>query len=152
MILGQRRLLLPRALFAFACFLPLACGSSDTGVPLYPVRGEVFFQGQPASGAVVHFHPLDEKSGSPAFGTVHEDGSFELTSFDTNDGAEAGEYIVTINWREERKDDDGETIIGRDRLGEQYSRRSGSTLRAKVKAGENVLERFDLKEQQATGD
>jgi len=152
MNLDQRGLVLPRAILVFACFLPLACGSSETGAPLYPVRGEVFFKGQPTSGAVIHFHPVDEKDGSPAFGTVGADGSFELTTFDSNDGAEAGEYIVTINWREERKDDDGETVIGRDRLGERYSKRAGSTLRAKVSAGENVVPRFDLKEQQDPGD
>ena len=148
----QRGFVLPRAAIAVLfCFLPLACSSSSTDAPVYPVRGEVFFKGQPASGAVIHFHPVDEKNGSPAFATVKEDGSFELTTFDTNDGAESGDYIVTINWRTEEKID-GETISGPDLLGGRYSHRNGSTLRATVTAGENVVPRFDLKEQQDSGD
>ncbi|HEY2251522.1 MAG TPA: hypothetical protein VGH74_10700, partial [Planctomycetaceae bacterium] len=84
----------------FACFLPLACNSApEAGV--YPVSGEVFFSGQPAGGATVVFHPVDEDEGSPAYATVQEDGSFELSTFATHDGAEAGDYLVTITWREE---------------------------------------------------
>jgi hypothetical protein len=145
MKLDQRGLVLPRAILVFVCFLPMACSRSDTGVEVYPVRGEVFFKGQPAGGAVVHFHPLDETTGSPAFAEVNEDGSFELSTFGSSDGAEAGDYIVTINWRTETKVD-GETINGPDLLGERYSKPKNSTLKATVIAGENVLDRFDLKE------
>jgi hypothetical protein len=148
----QRGFIKPRAaIVALVCFLPWACNRSSTDAPVYPVGGEVFFKGEPASGAVIHFHPVDEKNGSPAFGTVKEDGSFELSTFDTNDGAEEGDYIVTINWRTEERID-GETISGPDLLGGRYSHRNGSTLRATVTAGENALKRFDLKEHQDTAD
>jgi hypothetical protein len=137
--------IMSRAVLVFVCFLPLACGNSEPKV--YPVRGEVFFNGQPASGAVVHFHPLDEEQCAPAFATVAEDGSFELSTYTTNDGAEAGEYVVTINWRSQEKVE-GETIIGPDRLGERYSKPANSQLKATVTPGENVVPRYNLKEKE----
>ena len=144
MTLLEHGLLLRRMALAGACFLPLAC-SGASGPEVYPVRGEVFFKGEPAAGATVHFHPLAEDQGDPAFGIVGEDGSFELSTFGANDGAEAGDYVVTINWRTEEKVD-GEEINGPDLLGERYSKRGTSTLRATVAEGENVVPRFDLKE------
>jgi hypothetical protein len=137
-----RRPLLKRAALALACFLPLACGPAPEG-QVYPVRGEVFFQGEPAAGALVHFHPLNDEEGTAAFAVVQEDGSFELSTFGTNDGAEAGEYIVTLNWRDEEKVD-GEMINGPDRFDGRYSKPDKSTLQATVSAGENVVPRFDL--------
>ncbi len=132
-----------RAALVLACLAPLSCGKSGDAV-LNPVRGEVFFNGKPASGAAVHFHPVDEE-GSPAFATVQDDGSFELSTYGKNDGAEVGDYIVTINWREETKVD-GETMNGPDLLGERYSTPKTSSLRATVIEGENVVPRFDLED------
>ena len=143
MNLHERGLVLPRAILVFVCLLPMACSRSATGV--YPVRGEVFFNGQPASGAVVHFHPLDKEECSPAFAEVEEDGSFQLSTFANYDGAEAGEYVVTINWRDVTPVEGDETIVGTDRLGERYSKPQTSKLKVTVVAGENVVPRFDLK-------
>jgi hypothetical protein len=142
MDLNERDLVSARAMLVLMCCLPMACGRPATDDRVYPVRGEVFFNGEPASGAVIHFHPLD-KEGSPAFATVDEEGSFELSTYGTNDGAEPGDYIVTINWREETKVD-GDTINGPDLLGERYSKPKTSTLKATVTEGENVVPRFDL--------
>jgi hypothetical protein len=136
---------LPRAILVLVCFLSLACGSSAPEVEVYPVRGEVFFNGQPAAGALVHFHPVDGEEGSPAFAAVQEDGSFQLSTFGTNDGAQGGDYVITLNWRDEEKVD-GETTNGPDRFGDLYSTPKTSTLRATVEPGENVVPRFDLKE------
>jgi hypothetical protein len=32
---------------------------------LHPVRGEMYFNGKPAHGAVVHLHPRDKEKGRP---------------------------------------------------------------------------------------
>ena len=133
------------AALVILCFLPPGCSRSSDQAGVYPVRGEVYFNGQPASGAVVHFHPLNDEERSPAFAEVQDDGSFELSTYGSHDGAEAGDYVVTINWRDEERVD-GETIVGPDRLGERYSKRASSTLKATVSEGENVVPRFDLKE------
>src|SRR6476659_7523850 len=103
MIVEEQGRVWRRAIFVIVCFLPLACGRSAPAV--YPVRGEVFFNGQPASGATVHFLPADADEGSPAYATVQEDGSFELSTYGTYDGAEVGEYVVTLSWRDEEKVD-----------------------------------------------
>src|SRR5437773_2441134 len=83
----------------------LAGASCNGGKTLYPVRAQVFFEGQPATGALVVLHPVDD--GSPAAvrpcGYVDSAGAVKITSYiattrTTGDGAPAGEYIVTIAW------------------------------------------------------
>lgn len=145
MILDVRGVVLSWAALAAACFLPLACSGSDPGPEVYPVWGEVFLNGEPAAGAVVHFHPVDKEEGSPAFAVVQEDGSFQLSTYGTNDGAQPGDYVVTLNWCDEEKVD-GESINGPDRFGERYCTPQKSILHATVTAGENVVLRFELKE------
>ena len=144
MIAASRRKLLQTAVVA-VCFLPLACGNSDGGPEVYSVSGEVFLNGVPAAGALVHFHPADNDERAPAFAVVQEDGSFELSTFGTNDGAEPGDYIVTLNWCDEERVD-GEMINGPDRFHDRYSSRAKSNLHATVEPGENVVPRFDLKD------
>jgi hypothetical protein len=130
-----------RVLLFGLCVLPLACRSNAT---VFPVRGEVFFQGKPADGAVVHLHPRDSTKCPPAFATVQKDGSFALSTYGQGDGAAAGDYVVTLNWRDE-KVVDGDSIFGPDRFRGRYSRHDKSDLKATVTTGENVLPRFDLK-------
>ena len=128
-------------LFSVALF-PIACGSDKARV--YPVRGEVFVNGKPAPGALVHLHPRDKQNGRPAFATVQQDGSFQLTTYATNDGAVPGEYAVTVNWYDERKDE-GETIYSADKLRGRFTNVEKSGLSATVNVGGNDLPRFDLK-------
>jgi hypothetical protein len=76
-------------LFAYGC-------SSDSGRPeLVPVQGSVTFKGAPVEGATVTF--FSEKSPRPASGVTDATGKFKLTSYDTNDGAVAGEHTVAIS-------------------------------------------------------
>lgn len=119
-------------------------GCASSGATVYPVRGEVFHNAKPAEGALVHFHPRDKEKCQPAYATVQSDGSFQLTTFSPGDGAAVGDYVVTVNWREE-KQVDGETIVGRDRLKDRYSKRDKSDLKAAVTVGDNVVPRFNLK-------
>jgi len=83
-----------------------SCGGNRP--PCYPVRGEVFVgQGQerkPAAGAVVVFHPTVPASGEVPRPSAHvgEDGKFALTTYVKGDGAPAGDYAITIEWRPPR--------------------------------------------------
>jgi hypothetical protein len=124
--------------------VPLACSSNGAQIPVFPVRGEVFVGGKPADGAVVHLHPRDPLKCPPAYATVKPDGSFKTTTYRDDDGAAAGDYVVTVVWRPERKDEN-ETIVGPDRLRDRYSQPGKSALKATVTTGENVLPRFDLR-------
>jgi len=135
------------------------CASCSGGKPLYPVRGEVFFEGQPAAGALVVLHPLDDNS--PAAirpsGYVQSDGSVNLTSYVTpsrvvGDGAPAGEYIVTVSWlptdvKEYLSKHPGSVLP--DKLGGRYGQPDSSKLRAKVLEQPTELPRIDLKKDAA---
>lgn len=139
----KRGLVLRRAIFVAFCLVPMACGSSPPET--YPVSGEVFFDGKPAGGAAIVFHPARKADDlSQAYATVQEDGSFELSTYGTHDGAEAGEYVVTMTWADEERVD-GELITRPDRMGGHYSNPKASTFKVTVVAGENVVPRFDLK-------
>jgi hypothetical protein len=130
-------------LLATLTVLPLACGNSNP-VRVHPVRGEVYYNGRPAEGAVIHLHPRDKEKGRTAFATINADGSFQLSTFGKNDGAAAGDYLVTIGWWDERKTDE-EVVYGPDKMGGRFNNAESSGLTATVKEGKNELARFDLK-------
>ena len=61
--------------------------SCSRGKTLYPVTAQVFFDGQPATGALVVLHPVDD-SGPAAIrpsGYVDDGGNVKLTSYITPD-------------------------------------------------------------------
>src|SRR5262245_36856489 len=82
---GRRRALSPvrLSLLGLALLLPACQERRYDAVPLYSVRGKVLFNGQPAAGAEVRFHPVNpsEKVLSPA-ARVEADGSFALTTYE----------------------------------------------------------------------
>jgi hypothetical protein len=81
------------ALFSF-----LGCSNSDGPRTEY-VEGNVTFNGQSLSKALVVFHPVNDV-GIAASGTTNEQGIFRLTSLRGgagNAGAVAGEYRVSIS-------------------------------------------------------
>jgi hypothetical protein len=71
------------------------CGGGADRPALLPVSGTVLFKGQPVEGATVSFS--NEKASRSAQGVTDANGKFKLTSYDTNDGAIAGEHVVTIS-------------------------------------------------------
>jgi len=91
-------------LWALGLAMPIACCGScakkDTRVPVYPVRGQVLVGDKPATKAFVVLHPAEapDPQALRPYGHVAEDGSFNLTTFEPNDGAPAGEYRVTVVW------------------------------------------------------
>jgi hypothetical protein len=81
-----------------ALLIALGCATKDHWQegrpPVAPTAGVVTHDGQPLSGANVVFLP---KTGThTAFATTDDEGRFQLTTFDENDGAVAGEYDVTV--------------------------------------------------------
>jgi hypothetical protein len=88
----------------------LLLGASCSGrKAVYSVTGKVLFEGRPAVGAVVQFHPLDkaEKDRLAPLGEVGADGTFQLTTYAQGDGAPAGRYAVTVSWGVPSKSGDG---------------------------------------------
>ena len=130
----------------------VGCGPADPSLkPVYPVQGSLFVKGQPAEGAVVMFHPLPLKAGTPTAltsrGTVSNDGSFRLTTYNTDDGAPEGEYALTVYWPGKRTagaSEDFDSDLPPDRLGLRYTNPSASAIRIQIKAPETRLEPFQL--------
>jgi hypothetical protein len=134
-----RRLILLIGVLA-PCFLLSSCGRSGHK-PVYPVRGQVFVDGQPAAQAFVVLHPEGEVNpqADRPYGHVGADGSFTLTTYDPGDGAPAGEYVVTVVWLAPAKSEDPP-----DRLAGRYRDPKTSKLRATVRNGPTELAPYQL--------
>ena len=137
-----------RLLPLLVAMLALPCASCGKGgrKPVYPVEGKVLVgkDRQPAAGALVIFHPADSSDEDPNKPRAHvgDDGSFTLTTYTQNDGAPAGEYVVTVAWPEPRKTPFDP--VGPDRLGGRYGDPKTSKLRVTVEAKPNALEPIEL--------
>ncbi len=124
--------------------LVLCVPSCSTDRPAcYPVRGEIFVsQGKertPANGAVVVFHstaPASVEAPRPT-AQVGEDGKFELTTYVKGDGAPAGEYAITIEWRPPRPPPPHKPKWTGDRLKGRYADPRTSTIHYSVEKGKD---------------
>jgi hypothetical protein len=74
----------------------LACAGCGKDAKTVKVQGVVTLDGKPLEGATVTFIPLEGGSGRMASGRTDSDGTFQLTTFRTYDGALPGEYKVTV--------------------------------------------------------
>lgn len=130
------------ALFCTAC-------SGDAGPKVYPVSGKVTFQGKPTPGALIILHPLNnpDPDARRPLTRVSEDGSFQLTTFEMNDGAPAGEYAVAITWVEDIDMQEVSTENQRplkNFLPERYGNPESSGLTVVIKEEPNELPPFEL--------
>jgi len=130
--------------FVVAALLAAAAGCSSSAPdianqkPVHPVTGQVFVGNQPAAGAFVLFVPVNEPQPPPdprPRAEVKADGSFALSTYGEEDGAPAGEYVVTIRWTAPED---------QDRLQGIYSDPASSKLRATVGETKNELPAFKL--------
>ena len=123
-----------------------SCGNSKG---LYPVRGKVLCNGEPAAGATVTFvrkgvaDPLNEPTPQ---GVVAEDGTFTLAG-PSGVGAAPGEYAVLIEWKEGAGAKRGRApaLNAPDRLKKRYLDPNKPLLTATVEPKSNTLPPFELK-------
>lgn len=144
-------------LTAAACF---GCGSSsqrgyiEHQEELFPVDGIVFFEGQPCKNAVVVFHRMSTSSGAnptskPSStplnprGECNEAGEFQLYTYSSDDGAPAGEYQVTVSWRDPEGTGREETFP--ELLPNRYQNQLTSGLTARINEGATFVPPFQLK-------
>jgi hypothetical protein len=140
-----------RALAALPALLALLGGSCarDGRRPVFPVSGQVLYEGKATQGALVIFHPLndpDPRAPRPV-ARVGQDGRFSPTTYAAGDGAPAGEYAVTVAWVQEVDNQNApreEQKEPRNLLPDRYSKPATSGLRVQVKAGRNDLPPFRL--------
>lgn len=126
----------------------IGCGETNE-FQLYPVSGRVLVKGKPAVGAEVAFYGVDDRLMSPEApfprGIVQEDGSFELSCFESGDGAPAGNYNVTVVWKYGDSDDPEVRDQMPDRFRGRYSDPDKSGISVDVRPEPNMLDDMELK-------
>jgi len=85
-----------RGLLPAILWLTLGCAGKDHPVP---VAGTLMLDGQPVKGATITFLP-EARGGRPAHGLTLADGSFQLSTFQPDDGALPGNYKVMVEGNE----------------------------------------------------
>lgn len=111
-----------RAAAVAAALLAASC-SKDNFHPVYPVSGRVLVDGEPAADCLVFLHRTfddDHPRRVSPYGTTDATGVFKINSYSVGDGAPAGEYVVTLEWRE-RSGLLGQNHDGPDKLGGAYA-------------------------------
>lgn len=104
---------------------------------VYPVSGELRFEGQPASGATIFLHPQDPLIPVRPRATVHADGTFEVTTYQPGDGAPAGRYKATIEWRRPVAVPAGGDDVPPNALPAAYASPQSTPVEVTVEEGEN---------------
>ncbi len=137
-------------LVACLALVPLACGEpSEKRAPLFPASGKVTFEGKPLPGAFVLLRKAAPDPDVPSPNAITgEDGSFVLTTYENQDGAPAGDYVVTISTAPrpvEKRVSLKKAEPHVDLLKGKYADPKSSGLRATIKPGSNALEPFELK-------
>ena len=120
------------------------CGSKDGPVSVYPVTGQVIYDGKPAAGVEVVFFPTTAPTRPVIPNSPHAvtdaDGRFTLGTYDTADGAPEGGYMVILTWPQKSSEEDESPP---DRLFEWYGIRN-TKLTYDVKAGDNTIPPYKL--------
>jgi hypothetical protein len=128
-----------------------SCGSEK--VALYPVRGQILVDGEPAARAFVMFCPVAPSVAveklRPSAETA-DDGRFELKTYVRGDGAPAGDYRVAVTWHglpiganaEDLPEE--EWTAGPNQLPESYGDPERTPLTASVESSDTELAPFEL--------
>lgn len=134
-----------RSLLMLTAAAAAGCSSQkpDNRKAVFPVRGKLLVDQQPAPGALVILHPADGAAQAERpFGKVGPDGSFELTTYEGRDGAPAGDYVVTTEWQlSPYQDAPGPWP---NVLPPQYSDPRRSDLKVTISPGANELAPFSM--------
>jgi hypothetical protein len=144
---GRRKI---ASLFLAACLAAIAgCGSNadPNRLPVFPANGQIAYHGMSLRGAFVVLHPQGSQSaeGVRPRGHVADDGKFSLSTYETSDGAPAGDYKVTVECRSLVKKPNGDVVAGPNVLPKQYSRPETSPISVRIASGDNALAPIVLK-------
>lgn len=134
-------------LTAATTFVLSGCGGDEPfRKETFPVTGQVFVDGKPASGVKVTLYDVkgvDKEHPTFSSGMTDDEGKFEISTYEAADGVPVGEYVVTFEW--------GEMNMftmqygGPDKLKKRYNDPQKSQFRLTVKEGEPTdMGRIDL--------
>jgi len=115
----------------------VGCGRKDVRVPTFATQGRVIAaDGTPVSHALVVLHPLENTASAPrSRGTTDSEGQFQLTTYDTHDGAPAGQFAVTV----EQWIRDDPNLPPRNHLPISFAKTESSGIRISIAPTENQL-------------
>lgn len=112
-------------------------------LPVYPVKGRVTFKGEPMPFAIVTFYPANQPFAQAlkSRATADQDGYFQLTTYERNDGAPEGEYAAVLYVPLKQPDPyELEVPNPPDRLKHAYIDPAKSKLRFTVRPEPNVID------------
>src|SRR5262245_27314495 len=125
--------------------LPGCSSKPNKRLPVYPAGGEVWVNGKPAAGVFIYLWPEGIPTGKDAYcphGQTDDSGRFTLSTYDSNDGAPAGNYRVTAEWPARfnplSNQWEGDKFKGR------YGDNQKSKLSATIQAGPNEIPTIKL--------
>lgn len=134
------RCYLLNALIACLLVFNLGCSGGSSQPPLYRVQGTVLFKGEPPAGARLGFIPVNETEAAPAWAIVGDDGKFQLTTRKYLDGAQKGEYHVTVSWMKAINARSNDTDYTDELLPEKYQDPKTSNLIVQIQPKSNQLD------------
>jgi hypothetical protein len=140
-----------RAIGGAATLILLLTGCGETWVEVAPVTGSIKIDGQSPEGARLTLNPVNPTGEDIVIPTagVKADGSFTVTSYQSDDGAPPGEYVITIRWN---KYDEKLGGAGPNVLPELYADPKTSPIKVTVNAGApTTLEPITLTTKTARG-
>lgn len=125
-----------------------AVGCSDSGPPraaTYPVSTTITFQGKPIPGAFVALHPKTPLDDVPTpRANIGKEGELKVSTYDTADGAPAGEYVVTVEWYKPIKQG-GDVVSGPNVIPRKYASPKTSPVVIKVAEGATEIPPIQIK-------
>lgn len=81
------------------CLTLIATGCGGSNPKTIKVAGKVSYNGGPVTQGSITFQPTKTAEGAlsrPARGDIGSDGTYELSTFETGDGAIPGDYLVLV--------------------------------------------------------
>jgi hypothetical protein len=129
------------------CGSVAGCGKGkDPWEKVYKVRGVVNLDGKPAGGALITFLPQDQKVPSSVrpSAIANWDGTFDIGTYGTGDGAPAGTYKVVVV-RFPVIGSPSSPAPGPNDLPPKYSKPDTTDLTVQVKDAETELPPLELK-------
>lgn len=124
-------------------FAVTGCGDGVDRIPTFKTQGQVLLNGKPLANAFVVLHPESPEL-VPARASTDAQGNFNLTTFDTGDGAPAGNYKLTVAYYLPIQQG-GSLVPGPNVIPAKYSDPAATELRVSIQEGENLLPPVTLK-------
>jgi hypothetical protein len=142
-------MLIHRSLFLAVALVicTTGCSSSKKAPVCYPVRGSVTSKGKPLAESVVVLHRMggDVEGNQKPMAIAKPDGTFELTTYHSGDGAPPGEYAITAELRALVTGGEEPVRTGPNTLPAKYAKPDSSGLKHTVVEGDNEIPAIDIK-------